>query len=104
MQHSTLNNILLLVYAELQRATTKFPYWPTDPIHAAAVVAEESGELSRAVLMNTYEKHKVSGNEPKEEAVQTIVTAIRFLAGELEGKYSYTEAVQYPQSGDDIVL
>ena len=34
------------VQAELKRAATKFPTWPTDPIHALAVLGEEYGELT----------------------------------------------------------
>ena len=39
------------ILTELNRARTKFPTWPGDPIHAAAVVAEESGELVQASLL-----------------------------------------------------
>jgi hypothetical protein len=31
------------VLAELDRATRKFPTWPTDPLHAVAVLGEEAG-------------------------------------------------------------
>ena len=36
---------------ELKKAKEKFPWWPNNNvIHAAAIVAEESGELIRAAL------------------------------------------------------
>lgn len=38
------------VLAELERATRKFPTWPTDPLHAVVVLGEEFGELTKAVL------------------------------------------------------
>lgn len=38
------------VKAELDRAVVKFPTWPTDPFHALAVLGEEYGELTKAVL------------------------------------------------------
>lgn len=69
--------ILAYITAELAKAKYKFPEWPTDPIHAAAIVAEESGELTRAALQFTYE------GAPRvamfNEALQTAAMAIRFL-------------------------
>ena len=65
------------ILQELTRAEVKFPEWPQDPIHAAAIVAEESGELTRAALQSTYE-----GGDPaamKKEAIHTATMALRFL-------------------------
>lgn len=65
------------VCEELKRAQAKFPLWPDDPVHAAAVVNEESGELIRAALQFNWE-----GGESAsmlEEAVQVGAMAIRFL-------------------------
>ena len=36
---------IALIEEELIRARDKFPKWPVDPIHAAAIVSEEAGEL-----------------------------------------------------------
>lgn len=74
-----LNDVISLIRAELDRAVTKFPTWPTDIIHAAAVVSEESGELSKAVLQCVYEPHKSDLKDVRDEAVQTAAMAIRFL-------------------------
>lgn len=41
-----------LVQAELARAVDKFPTWPTDPLHALAVLGEEFGELTKAMLQH----------------------------------------------------
>jgi NTP pyrophosphatase (non-canonical NTP hydrolase) len=68
------------VMAEIGRAISKFPTWPTDPLHAAGVVAEEAGELHKAVLQHTYEPHKASRDDVREEAIQTAAMALRFLS------------------------
>lgn len=71
-----------VILMELQKAEEKHPQWPTnqdggDFIHAAAIVAEESGELIRSALQFSceggryYEMHK--------EAIQVGAMSIRFL-------------------------
>jgi hypothetical protein len=47
-----MSNTLIIdeVLAELERATSKFPTWPTDPFHALSVLGEEYGELQKSVL------------------------------------------------------
>lgn len=74
------DRILLLIEKELDRAIEKFPEWPTDPIHAASVVAEESGELTKETNEFRYEPGKNSITDVRNEAVQTAAMAIRFLA------------------------
>jgi len=66
-----------LITDELQKAKSKFPQWPTDIIHAAAIVAEEAGELVRAAVQVTYEKKSIT--QALNEAVHTAATAIRFI-------------------------
>lgn len=68
---------LAMVFDELGRAKSKFPTWPDDPLHAVAVVNEEAGELTRAVLQWAYEGGDVENVQ--KEAVQTAAMAIRFL-------------------------
>jgi len=65
------------VFAELQRAERKFPGFPSDPIHAAAIVAEECGELQRACLQLTYESGSMA--EVEKEGVHAAAMALRFL-------------------------
>lgn len=65
------------ILRELERAEGLYPTWPTDQVHAAAIVAEESGELVRAVLNESY--HGASPEDSDREAVQTAAMAIRFL-------------------------
>ena len=66
-----------LVLGELDKAEEKFPTFPTDPIHAAGVVGEESGELQQAALQWTYE----TGDRTHciKEAIQTAAMALRFI-------------------------
>jgi hypothetical protein len=73
----TQDEILRRVSEEGVRACHKHPVFPRDIIHAAAIVSEESGELTRAV--NNFVHHRGDSEEIKLEAVQVIVTAMRFL-------------------------
>ena len=85
-----------LVMDEVGRATRKFPTWPTDPLHAVAVLGEEFGELTKAVLQTVYEPHKVDEGELRTEAVQTAAMALRFLAS--MGRYKFAPCGQHVQS------
>lgn len=84
------------VMAELDRATTKFPTWPTDPLHALAVLGEEYGELNKAMLQLTYEPHKSTAEDVRMEAIQTAAMAIR-LAMSLN-RYEYKRGEQHSQA------
>ncbi len=89
------------VLAELERATKKFPTWPTDPLHALAVLGEEYGELNQAMLQLTYEPEKFVTRQlgleaVQEEAIQTAAMALR-LAMSL-GQYKYKPGEQHEQS------
>ncbi len=63
--------------AELARAEAKHPHWPADPVHAAAILAEESGELTQAALDFYYGQGSLQ--RMKEEAIQCGAMALRFL-------------------------
>lgn len=65
------------VLAEVDRAERKHPCWPSDVIHAAAIVAEESGEMMRAAVRATYEDGGLA--EAEAECIQVAATALRFL-------------------------
>lgn len=80
---------------EVARATVKFPTWPTDPLHAVAVLGEEFGELTKAVLQSVYEPHKSSPDDVRTEAIQTAAMALRFLAS-LDA-YEYQRGEQHEQ-------
>lgn len=87
------------VLAEVTRAIKKFPTWPTDPLHAVAVLGEEFGELTKAVLQSVYEPHKSTPADARAEAIQTAAMALRFLAS-LE-RYEYAKGAQHDQPGLD---
>jgi NTP pyrophosphatase (non-canonical NTP hydrolase) len=84
------------VVAEVDRATAKYPTWPTDPLHALAVLGEEYGELTKAMLQLTYEPHKTNHERVEDEAIQTAAMALR-LAMSLR-RYRYQPAHQHAQS------
>lgn len=89
----TIIEALREIGAELDRARELHSAWPTDQIHAAAIVCEESGELIRAAVNHKYQRglHKVEAlraiaqklteDEMRKEAIHTAATAIRFLVG-----------------------
>jgi len=81
--------------AEVARSTAKYPTWPTDPLHALAVLGEEFGELTKAALQSVYEPHKSTPADVREEAVQTAAMALRFLAS--LDRYEYTRGAQHAQ-------
>ena len=89
-------NVLDQTIYEVARATEKFPTWPTDPLHALAVLGEEFGELTKAMLQHTYEPHKSSQEDVRMEAIQTAAMALR-LAMSL-GRYRYAPCHQHSQT------
>jgi hypothetical protein len=83
------------VIQELYRATIKFPTWPTDPLHAVAVLGEEYGELTKAMVQLIYEPHKTSLAEVREEAIQTAAMALRLVMS--LDRYEYRRCDQHAQ-------
>lgn len=83
------------VMAELDKAMTKFPTWPTDPLHAVGVFNEEAGELAKAVLQQVYEPHKNEPDDVRKEALQAAAMAIRFLAS--LDRYDWARGAQHEQ-------
>ena len=72
--------VIKRIMSEVARAREKWPAWPYDNIHAAAIVGEEAGELIQAVVQEKYQPEKQA--DPYVEAVQTAAMCIRFLTGE----------------------
>ena len=93
------SDILGGVYSELTRAIAKFPTWPTDPLHAIAVLGEEFGELTKDVLQMTYEPGKTNAENVRKEAIQTAAMALRFVAS-LDA-YIYKAGEQHRQDKFD---
>lgn len=92
----TLHPMVLSVLAEVEKATEKFPTWPTDPLHALAVLGEEFGELTKDVLQMSYEPWKSNHAKVEEEAIQTAAMALRFLMSLKH--YRYREGIQHDQN------
>jgi len=74
---------LIAIEEEYEKACTKYPLWPEDPVHAAGIVTEEAGELIQAALDHTY--HDLNHHDGdtlkrmEKEAIQTVAMALRFL-------------------------
>jgi NTP pyrophosphatase (non-canonical NTP hydrolase) len=88
-----LSDAIYNIVLELKKAKAKFPNWPTDPLHALAVLGEEYGELNKAVLQYSYEPHKTSLEEIRSEAIQTAAMAMRFIMN--LDQYVYTQSEQH---------
>lgn len=69
--------ILSQVKDELFIAERKFPLWPDDVIHGAAIVSEEAGEMIQAAINHHY--IHASPVTLRREVIQTAAMAIRFL-------------------------
>lgn len=95
---------VLPVLDELRRAAAKFPTWPTDPLHALAVLGEEFGELTQAVMQAVYEPHKSGPDQVRAEAIQCAAMAIRFIQSlpvyRYAGSEQHLQDAQLPADGE----
>lgn len=66
-----------LVAAEVLRAEQLHPGWPEDIVHAAAILAEEAGEVVKAALQSYYAEAFAS--DIRTEAIQTAAMCFRLL-------------------------
>jgi len=79
----TIEEAAQAVIKEYHRACRLYPDWPTDPIHAASILAEESGETLKEAN-NFYWGHKdhlAALKKSEIEAVQSGAMALRYLVG-----------------------
>jgi hypothetical protein len=83
------------ILAEVLRASEKSPAWPSDPIHAAAIVGEEAGKLTMATLKACYEPRKYSPDDVRAEAIQTAAMCLRFLRSFDDMPYSFKPGPQH---------
>lgn len=65
------------IEAELRRAQKKHPEWPTDMFRQVAIMNEEAGEVTKAVLHYHYEGGTIE--HVKEELIQTAAMCMRML-------------------------
>ena len=91
----SLHAALTLIADEVEKATKKFPTWPTDALHAMGVVAEEVGELAKEVLQLTYEPNKSSKYAVRKEAIQAGAMLVRFVMS--LDRYLYMPGQQHEQ-------
>lgn len=69
--------IISEILMEIERAESIHPDWPADPIHAAAIMMEEAGEVVKAVN-DSVEKGSYT-EDCKTEAIHAAAMCIRFL-------------------------
>ena len=69
--------IIQQIVEEVKRAESIHPKWPSDPVHAAAILSEEAGEVVKAVN-NVATKHK-GDSDYLTEAIQCAAMCVRFL-------------------------
>jgi hypothetical protein len=74
-----LADVLRQVLEELTAAEENYPLYPTDVIHAAAIVSEEAGELVRAANNVYYDDTPEHRQNLLTEAIQTTAMGLRFL-------------------------
>ena len=83
-----LDNIFDDITEELKKAMLKFPECPVDPLHAVAIIGEEFGELTKAILQRTYEPEEyVTIDEIYGEAIQVSAMVARFLLNMEQYRY-----------------
>jgi len=71
------NDLQCKISEEVIRAESIHPDWPNDPIHAAAIMMEEAGEVVKAV--NDAVEKGSDTDDCKMEAIHTAAMCIRFL-------------------------
>jgi len=77
------------VLPELVRAIQLFPTWPSDIGHAALIIGEELGEVTKDVLQYLYEPNKGKTLETiRVECIQSICMLHRFLNSLDAGAYA----------------
>ena len=65
------------IATELEKAKKKHPNWPTDIFQQLAIMQEEAGEVSKAVLDYHFEKKSIA--DVREELLQTAAMCVRMF-------------------------
>lgn len=91
----TMGEILLAV----ERDVDLFPCWPSDPLHALAMLGDKVGELNKAMLLKTYEQEAPGASDEAayQAAIQTAALAIRLVISLPD--YEPESCVQHIQDG-----
>lgn len=95
---ATEQRLVSQILHEVWDASTKFPTWPSDPLHALAILGEEFGELTKEMVQLTYEPHKTNRDKVRKEALQTAAMSVRLLLS--LDNYMYTPSHQHIQRTD----
>ena len=74
-----LGGALGLIIQELYSAQRKYPAWPANLVMAAAIAAEESGEVVKECNTYHWRQGKTTLDDIKLEAIQAAAMWIRFL-------------------------
>ena len=70
------NKVMQLIMDELRRAEKLHPYWPEHIVEQGAIIAEESGEVVKAI--NDFYWHKAATKaEIAKEVIQTAAMCIK---------------------------
>ena len=77
--------VFALVRTELDRARMRYPAWPTDIVHAAAIASEESGEVVKSVNNYFWDQGDDTWQDIEKEAIQAIAMWCRFLTDRTYG-------------------
>lgn len=78
-RHGRIADAVKEMLDELEHAEAAHPDWPTEPLHAGAILAEEAGECLRDCVSYDETGREVLLASMSQEAVQTGAMAIRFL-------------------------
>lgn len=68
-----------LVRAELARARARYPDWPADIVHAAAIASEEAGEVVKACNSYRWQQGDDTLEDIRAEAVQAMAMFVRLV-------------------------
>ena len=69
---------LVAIAGELESVEEEHPYWPDDPVQAAALVAEKAGDLLAASSCHDYQS-ATGKKRILKEAIQTGAMALKFM-------------------------
>lgn len=83
MNQSPDSKITTEILTEFHKAKTKHPTWPTCLFRMDAIVGEEKGEVTRAVVQYDMEGGKLE--EIRKELIQTAAMCIRMIENLPEG-------------------
>jgi len=72
-----IEHIYLEIDNEIRRAKKLHPEWSLDPVHGAAIVAEEAGSVVKAALDFYY--GRAGSHQLQKELIHNAAMAIRFL-------------------------